>query len=599
MIRIALIGNPNVGKSSLFNSLTGQRQKVANWPGKTIECKRGICTLGNKKLEVLDLPGTYSLCPFSDDETEVLTAVASKDYDVLVQVVDASNLQRNLYLTTELLERTDKLIVALNMNDVAKKNGISLDTKCLEQEFGISFVLIDARKKQTLMPLIDKIKHEVNGQKVVSQEVKTNNKCTESTQTRYQRIAKSVKKATGCTENKTITAQKLDRVLLHPFLGPLIFLLIMFSVFNATYAISDPISEVIESLLSIFSDSVLQLCESLNAPDWFSSLISDGILAGIGAVLVFIAPIAVLTFFMYFLEDCGYLARAVVVLDAILSRIGIGAKAFIPLILGFGCNVPAILATKIIRNKKDRMIAILISPFISCSARLPVYILFVGVFFANDKALILFSLYLLGILIALMTAFALKKIIFKQEDSDLLIEIPKLQIPYFENLVSEIRMTLIHFISRATTVILAGSLIIWLLASLPYGVEYGSKDSFAGVIGDLISPIFSPLGFGSWQASLSILNGVMAKEVVISSLATSYSAQGYELNEAILENFTPASALSFMVFVLLYIPCIAVIGAILAQTKSLKITVLSTLYTFVIAWIVSFLVYNLALFLGM
>jgi len=600
-MRIVLIGNPNVGKSTLFNSLTGQKQKVANWPGKTIECKKGTCIITKEKIEIVDLPGTYSLCPFSDDESEVLDAISSDKYDVLVQVVDASNLQRNLYLTTELLEKTNKLIVALNMNEVAKKNGIELDIAQLENEFKIKFVQIDARKKSTLAPLIEtaiNLHKNKDKNKSVEEYTKTEDMdCKNNTQRRYERISKCMQRVSNCQKQKSFV-HGWDSIFLHSIIGPIVFLLIMFLIFNATYAISDPITEVIESWLEIFSQNILELFKILNTPKWFTSLILDGIIAGVGGILVFIAPITVLTFFMYFLEDCGYLARVVVVFDSWLSRLGIGAKAFIPLVLGFGCNVPAILATKIIRDKKDRLITILISPFISCSARLAVYVLFVSVFFVEHEPIVLFSLYILGIIVALITAFMLKRLVFKQEDCDLLIEIPKLQIPYFQNLYCEIRMTLIHFFGRATSVILAGSLIIWLLASLPYGVEYGSKESFAGIIGQTIAPIFEPLGFGEWQPSLAILNGIMAKEIVISSLATSYSAQPYELESVISNQFSSASALSFMVFVLLYIPCIAVVGATLTQTKNSRITLLSILYTFAVAWILSFATYNLALFFG-
>ncbi|MFH1785975.1 MAG: ferrous iron transport protein B [Candidatus Micrarchaeota archaeon] len=588
MIRVALLGNPNVGKSSLFNSLTGQKQKVANWPGKTIECKKGICKVGGDDIEIFDLPGTYSLSPFSDDEKIVDETLKSVDFDVIIQIADSSNIERNLYLTLELLERTRKVVVALNMDDIATKEGMKIDEKKLSKIFGIDFVKIDARKKNTLGNLL---LHAIN----VAKHPKSKSEALQSPKARYKLIQKAVQESVSCKSK--INENWFDKIALNQYLGPILFLLIMFSVFHLTFILSEPLSVLVDFVWGLPTSYFVEIIESIDSlPNWIVSLLEDGIIAGVGSIISFFPPIAVMMFLLYFLEDSGYLARAVVVLDSLLKKFGLGGKAFIPLLLGTGCNVPAIMATRIIKDTKTKLITIFSIPFMSCSARLPVYVLFAGVFFPNNEANIIFFMYILGFVVAILNALLLKTFVFKKEDEELLIELPKYHWPYLKNLFIETKMSVEHFARRAGTVILIASVAIWFLSSAPYGVDYGSKESVAGIIGSTIAPLFSPLGFDSWQSGLALFNGMVAKEIVISSFATTYGVgEEAELSSLILQDFSTPSALAFMVFVLLYVPCFAAMGTIKSETKSWKMTILSAIYYIVVAYGISFLIYSLAL----
>lgn len=592
MARIALLGNPNVGKSSLFNSLTGNRQKVANWPGKTIECKKGVCRVGKEKLEITDLPGTYSLTPFSDDEKVVEEALEKTEFDALVQIADSSNLERNLYLTLELLDKTDKLVVALNMSDVATKEGLEIDEEKLSKLLGVNFVRIDARDKKTLGPLLVKVA-QVSKKRA---KAKTARKASrvELVKGRYTLIQKAVDE---CVKKRKERQAKewFDGIALHPIIGPMLFLLVMYTVFQLTFFLSEPLTQGVEYAWGLAAEFVAAGVHDIAfAPAWAASLIENGVIAGVGSVISFFPQIAVMMFLLYFLEDSGYLARVVVVLDGFLKRVGLGGKAFIPLLLGLGCNVPAILATRIVREEKTRLGAILSIPFMSCSARLPVYVLFAGVFFPGNEANVIFLMYILGFAIAIATALIVKKKLGNEEE-ELLIELPRYHWPFLKNVYLETRNSVESFAKRAGTIILAASIVIWFLSSAPYGVEYGSQESLAGALGGAVAPLFSPLGFSSWQSGLALLNGMVAKEVVISTLATTHGL-GDEtgLPEAIAAEFTAASALAFMVFVLLYVPCFAALGAIKSETGSWKTTALATAYYLLAAYAAALIAYAIA-----
>jgi len=591
MLRVALIGNPNVGKSSLFNSLTGETQKVANWPGKTIECKRGVCKIGAEEVELFDLPGTYSLSPFSEDEKVVQETLNSIKFDAILQIADSSNLERNLYLTLELLEKTRKIVVALNMDDVAIKEGLKIDEEKLSKIFGIAFVKIDARKPKSLGALLLKITEAAGKPAGKSKTTHTEVKH------RYQLIREAVGEV--ITVRKKLADSWFDKFALHPVIGPILFFAIMFAVFHLTFLISEPLSSLVDLVWNTPTTAFVSWIGDFGLfPVWFVSLLKDGIVSGIGSVVSFFPQIAVMMFLLYFLEDSGYLARVVVVLDGFLKRFGLGGKAFIPLLLGFGCNVPAIMATRIVQDKKTRLVTILSIPFMSCSARLPVYILFAGVFFPDNAANVIFFMYLLGFLIAILSAFLFKSIL-RKEDEELLIELPRYHWPYPKNLYIETKNSLVHFAKRAGTVIFAASVVVWFISSAPYGVAYGSKDSVAGIIGSTIAPLFSPLGFNSWQAGLALLNGMVAKEIVVSSMATTYGlGDKAQLSHAIAQQFTPASALAFITFVLLYIPCFATMGTIKSETRSWKITLLAAVYYVIVAYVAAFAVFSVASVFG-
>jgi len=591
MLRVALIGNPNVGKSSFFNSLTGETQKVANWPGKTIECKRGVCKVGLEEMELFDLPGTYSLSPFSEDEKVVQDTLDSVRFDAILQIADSSNLERNLYLTLELLEKTRKVVVALNMDDVAAREGLRINEKKLSDIFGVDFVKIDARNPKSLGALLVKIAEAAEKPAEKPGRVHTDVKY------RYQLIREAVGEAV--TVRRELDGEWFDRIALHPFAGPVLFFAIMFAVFHLTFYFSEPLSSLVDLVWGAPMGLFVSWIQSLDFfPSWFLSLINDGIISGVGSVVSFFPQIAVMIFLLYFLEDSGYLARVVVVLDGLLKRFGLGGKALIPLLLGFGCSIPAVMAARIVRDKRTRLIATLSTPFMSCSARLPVYVLFTGVFFPDNAANVIFLMYLLGFLVAVASALVFKSML-KKEDEELLIELPRYHWPYPRNLYIETKNGVVGFAKRAGTVIFAASVAVWFLSSAPYGVEYGSKDSAAGMIGSAIAPLFYPLGFSSWQSGLALFNGMVAKEIVVSSMATTYGlGDEAQLSHAIAKDFSAASALSFITFVLLYIPCFAAMGTIKGETGSWKITLLAAAYYLAVAYAAAFIVFTLASGLG-
>jgi len=585
--RIALVGNPNVGKSSFFNSVSGESQKVANWPGKTIEKRSALIRLDGKEIELTDLPGAYSLAPLSEDERIVLDAISSKEkFDAIIQIVNSSNLERNLYLTTDLLSRGENVVCAINF--LGPSGGQGIDEKALGKGFGIPFVKVDARKKESALQAI-RLALESKG---AFRKKSALFKRSDSPKRRYLAISGILKGAVKRKATTPKTSLDFDSFALNPILGPLLFLAIMFGIFHLTFLLSEPINSLFDLLFGAPAELAVELAERAQfLPKWFPSLLENGILAGLGAVISFLPQIATMSFLLYFLEDSGYLARAAAVLDSLLRRFGLGGKAIIPMLLGFGCNVPAIMGTRIIREERAKKIAILSIPFMSCSARLPVYVLFSGVFFPGKEAVAVFCLYVLGFAVALLSAYFMKPLFSGGEGAGegrdiLLIELPKYQFPYPKNLVVDTRESLRSFAERAGTIILGASVVMWFLASAPYGVEYGSKESLAGSIGGIFSPVFAPLGFDSWHASLAIINGMVAKEVVISSFATTYgTGEGAELSRRISDEFSPDAAVAFMIFVLLYIPCFAALGAIRSETGSWKTTFLASIYYVAVAYI--------------
>ncbi len=661
MIRCALVGNPNVGKSTLFNLLTKGIQHIGNWPGKTIECKHGACNIGKEKILFFDLPGSYSLSPFSDEEEVVIESLSKNNFDVILQVADACNLQRNLYFTLELMKFSKNLIVAINKDDCAKKSGIYIDEEKLSKEFKIPFVKISAKNEEGIDILLKKIldfekketeyfiPDEIKNTKFSEFEKEANSfskeinvpskwlalkliekdtfaiKLAEKSDKGKELYLKSlaVKKTIEDSINsdiglyiakkrhefleevskKCISYKKdkketdIDKFVLNPIFGIPLFIFILWALFQLTFMASAPFSDLIEEFFVFLGNSITSSLEDINTPKWVISLVQDGVITGVGGILIFVPTILFLFIFLYALEDSGYMSRVAVILDGIAKKSGLCGKSFIPLVLGFGCNVPAIMSARILDKEKDRLTTMLLIPFMSCAARLPVYLIFIGVFFSQNQGLALLLLYLLGILLAIITSFILKKFIFKSEPGDLLIELPRYSFPSFKVVLVQAKNQTSAFIYRAGTIILAGSICIWFLSTMPYGVEYGSKESFSGIIGDVISPLFEPLGFGTWQASISLIFGFIAKEVVVSSMLISYGVGEEGLTDAISENFNLLSAISFMVFVLLYVPCIAVIGVLKRETNSWKITLGATAYYLVVAWIVSFIIFQIGLFL--
>lgn len=669
-IKIGLIGNPNVGKSTLFNALTGSKQHVGNWPGKTVEKKEGEFSFQNKKIKLVDLPGSYSLTAYTEEETVTTDFIIDEKPQAIIQIVDAQNLERNLFMTIQLLELGAPLFLVLNMNDLAKAEGIEIDQKKLSNLLGVPVFEVNAKKEIGLENLIKsaikqvenpcpekKIKltygTEINKEikkikKFLTQKdgnIKRKNWLSLKLLERDKRIEqelikksyyfdlkKEVEQSSTRLENtydkdiNTILANtrygfikglgkdvikrekeeknkrwgdKFDNIVTNKYFGIPFFLIIAWLLFQVTFKLSEPLMNLIEILFTWLNETLISLFEKWNFPKWIISLIIDGILGGVGGILTFVPIIGLLFLLIALLEQSGYMARVAYVMDKFMHKLGLHGKAFIPLILGFGCNVPGIMATRTLQTKKDRLLTILINPFMSCGARLPVYALLAGAFFNAYQGLVIFSIYVLGIIMAIVVGLVFKKILYKKLSSPFVIELPPYRLPTLKGILIYVSERIWIFIKKAGSVILIFSIIIWFLASIPFGVDYGSQDSLAGQVGQKISPIFKPLGFDNWQSSVALMFGFVAKEVVVGTFGTLYGIEDVEsqettdsLSQALQLDFTPLSAYAFMVFVLFYLPCITVIAVIRKETNSFKWPLIVILYTTGIAWMISFIVYQ-------
>ncbi len=658
MTNIALMGNPNCGKTTLFNGLTGSNQHVGNWPGVTVEKKEGVFKHKGENYNIIDLPGTYSLGNYSEDESVATNYILKNKPSVVINVVDATNLERNLYLTTQLLELDIKVVIALNMMDEAKKRKINIDLNKLSKELNVPIVPTIASKENGLDDLKEMVvKTIVSGQEFIAPKIYPSDlmekfskyaslfegvtsdypretlalKLLEGDETvfksiegkikdpgslkneidlaqlqivdsRYEFISRVVEKSVTKPKDNTETiTDKIDKIVTHKYLGIPIFILIMFLIFQLTFTIGeDLLGESIGGVIDFLASNVNLLLTKLHAPAWLVSLIGEGLFQGVGAVLEFIPLIMILYFFIGILEDTGYMARAAYVMDRVMKKVGLHGKTFIPMIVGFGCNVPGVMATRTLDNKKDRMVAMLINPFMSCGAKLPIYLVFVAAFFPDKGGLVLFILYALGILIALIMGKIFSSTLFKGVESNFIMELPPYRAPIFKYVVKDMWDKVYGFIKRAGTVIFSVVTLLWILANLPHGVEPYSQASLLGKIGSFISPIFKPAGFGTWQASVSLFAGIAAKEAVVATLGMVYAgvSEGSKLVTAIQSHFTSLSAASFLVMTLLYTPCIAVIGTIKNETGSMKWAIFTAVYTFVLAWIAAVLVFQVGSLLG-
>lgn len=593
-IIVGLIGNPNVGKSTLFNTITGARQRVGNWPGKTVEKKEGELEYENRKIKIVDLPGSYSLNAYSEEENVSSDFILLQKPDLLIQIVDAQNLSRNLFLTTQLIELRVPMILVLNMNHLAKKKGTFINIDFLSKKLGIQIIEIDARKKSAVKPLLEAILKVIKHNKI--SHLKIDIAFPDIRYKFIKDLENYVIKRDILKKGKTFE-EKIDRVVINKYFGIPLFLVVSWLMFQVTFVLSKPIIDLIGVIFKLLGNNISYLLSHFGASKLFTSLITKGIVGGVGGVLVFVPVISILFFFISILEDSGYMARVAYIMDRFMRNIGLHGKAFIPLILGFSCNVPGIMATKTLETKKDRLLTTLINPFMSCSTKLPVYILFAGIFFPKNQGLVIFSLYLLGILVAISMGFILNKYLIKEEVSPFIIELPPYHMPSITGIFIHVWTRVSQFIKKAGTIILAFSIIIWFLASFPNGVEYGSQKSYFGNLGQIISPVLSPLGFSNWKMAVALLFGVVAKEVIIGTFNTLYS--GVSLVSALRHDFTPLSAYSFMVFILLYAPCVATLATVKKETNSWKWPIFMIIYTTVIAWFMAFIIYQTGLIFGL
>jgi ferrous iron transport protein B len=708
-IQIALVGNPNSGKTTLFNYASGSKEKVGNYAGVTVDSKEARYKQSGYTFSIVDLPGTYSLKSYSPEEIYLRNYIFDNKPDIVVNIVDASNLERNLYLTTQLIDMGIQVVIALNMYDELEKKGDVLDYDSLGKLFGVPIIPTVSSKGKGIKALFNKlievyenrepiVRHihinygtEIENSicaiqakiKIEENRVFTNivsarylaiellendkefsnsiTRCTNSmeiiqtarkeylkleklfsdpvetviTDLRYGFISGALKETLKINKEERLRKTKvIDTYLTNRYLGIPIFVLFMWLTFYATFKLGGYPKywlEVGTGLLSEFLNNIMN-------PGIVRDFLVEGIIGGVGGVVVFLPNIVILFLFISFMEDTGYMARAVFIMDKIMHKIGLHGKSFIPLFMGFGCNVPAIMATRIIESRRDRMITMLITPFMSCSARLPVYILFISAFFAKNQGTVLFLLYVLGMIFAVLSALFLKRVFFKTVEIPFVMELPPYRVPTVRSILKHVIFRTGLYFRKIGGVILIASVIVWILSNFPRDIQL-SKDfpaeisiieksalpdlqksesvnklileqkseeqskSYMGIIGHSIEPVMKPLGF-DWRLSVSILSGLAAKEVVVSTLGVIFQAENDSGKTSLVEKiqtqkgpdgknlFSPLIAFSFMLFILTYFPCIGVVAAIKRESGSWKWAAFTVVYTTSIAWLLSFTVFQ-------
>lgn len=686
---IAIAGNPNSGKTALFNAITGAKQHVGNWPGVTVEKKEGLIRRDGNEALLVDLPGTYAFGSRALDETIARDFVINEDPDAVINVVDSTHLERNLYLTLQLLEMGVPVVIALNMYDEAESLNLQIDVEKLSGLLGVEViptVAVDGKGVDDLVccatrtgqasqnrkdqletqitqrpPIIDygdSIEAEItllekhltkaSGSKqgldwrwyaiklleadttIHAQLESMLWKSTVSSRTTFDlktELAKAltrIRQASGSEPIDLITEARyskaaqiakavigqssdpaksssyaIDRIVLNPWLAYPIFFGVIWLMFKITFTLSEPIAEWFVTLFDMFGSMVRGMLMGLGVPLTLVDFLVDGIISGVGAVLEFAPPIFLLFLVISILEDIGYMARAALLSDRLMRAVGLHGKAFIPMILGFGCNVTGILATRSLDSPRDRLISILINPLISCAGRLPVYVLFATAFFKEKRSLVVFSLYVMGVLLAALAAKILSLFIESDASSTFVLELPPYRMPRISAVLTHTWERGKEFLHKAGTVILLAVAIVWILANMPPGTGPGSPESLIGRIGTAIAPILKPAGFGTWEAAVALIFGVVAKELIIGTLGVLYSASDASLTLAIQKAWTPLSAYAFLVMVLVYVPCVATIASIRRETGSWKWTTLAVAYTLVLGWILAVFVYQIGMLVGL
>ncbi|HLC43662.1 MAG TPA: ferrous iron transport protein B [Patescibacteria group bacterium] len=591
-ITIALIGNPNTGKTSLLNSLTGMSLHVGNWPGKTVEKKEGTFKFRGETIHIIDLPGTYSIKPYSEEEKVSDNYIKNGDADVIIQVVDINTLPRNLIMAYEILALNKKVILAFNFNEEAKKKGLAIDVAKIGHLLEVPVVCIEANRGKNNDALLEAVVSTVKGEFKQPQYLKSLCLGTSTEIDRVKAMAFFTDKIKPYYRDTSLQSRirRADRIILNKYSSFPIFLLVMILMFKIIFAVSGPLIGIMNSF---FENLATRIPTTL--PSYIHSFIENGLLGGIGTVLSF-APLIFFLFSMIaILEDSGYLGRTVILVDRLFQKFGISGRSFIPMILGFGCNVPAILATRTIKNHKERTIAIMTSSFISCGARLPVYALFAGIFFPKHAVAVISGLYALGIVVNLIVSLILSRLIKNNEPKSLIIELPPYRFPVLKNILKHAWLHTREFMHRAATFIFVVVLIVWLFASLPLGVEYGSRESWIGQFGQSIAPVFSPLGFGYWTFAVALIFGLLAKEVVIGTLGTLYGVSTVGLASVLPSDISLLGVISFLVFVSLYTPCVAAMVTIRKESGRLSLAIAQPIIAVLIAWTAAFITYRIGL----
>ena len=713
IINVALVGNPNSGKTTLYNFASGSRERVGNYGGVTVAAHEASFRQSSYTFQVVDLPGTYSMTEYTPEELFVRTYITENNPDVVINVVDASNLERNLYLTTQLIDMNIKVVIALNMYDELEKKGTRLDYEALGKMIGIPIIPTVASKGKGINELFEKIidvyedrdpivrhihiNYGYNLENAISHIqsiIKESEEITDRYSSRYLSIKLLEKDSatlmqiasypisekiktqcnieihalekeykeksetiitdakygfiTGALNETCITCAEIrknrfaiDDILTHKYFGFPVFVFFMWLMFQTTFSLGSYPMDLIDSGVGWVGNLIRNAMTAGPLRD----LLVDGIIGGVGGVIIFLPNILILFFFISFMEDSGYMARASFIMDKLMHRIGLHGKSFIPMLMGFGCNVPAIMATRTLENRKDRLLTMMIIPFMSCSARLPIYVLLISAFFHRYQGLILVSIYFIGILIAILVAMAMKRILFAKQDVPFVMELPPYRIPTLRNTSKHMWHKGVQYLKKMGTVILVASILIWALGYFPRNVKYSTgydeqialissnnnlndstktgqkriielskmsekqEKSYIGQLGHLIEPVLSPLGF-DWKIGMSIITGLAAKEIVVSTMGVLYQADTGDgnvsgnLQSKLKEQthsygslkgkkvFTPLVAYCFMLFILIYFPCIASVAAI-KKESNLKWAMFIMIYTTVIAWIVSFLVFQI------
>jgi len=649
-VEISIIGNPNVGKTSLFNLLTGAKQYVANWPGVTVEKKIGNFKYKDKRFKLVDLPGVYTLSAKSEDETVAKDYLLSNSSEIVIVVADALNLESSMFLLFQLIEIDMKTILVINSVDEAREKGRIIDPSPISKTLNIPVILTSAKTgegKEVLLEEVYKLSKEKNIVKskiMYPEEIEKFISFFEDKVSKYPKINSKYQNYIGSSwlpiyflefgyedldlseeflaelktnfdidelKNKYLNwkfnfisylvtssiikegidwslRDILDHVFTHKVLGILIYVFALFAVFSLTFSLAQPLSDLLDTAFIFFGNSIREL---VNIP-WLESLLVDGVIGGVGGVLIFIPQIFILFFFLGFLEESGYLPRAAFLVDRIARNFGLSGRSFMSIILGFGCNVPAIISTKTIANKKERLALILSLPFASCSARLPVYILLISAFFSTHAATIMLLVYLSSIALVLISSKFLQRFITQSEDIPFIIELPRFRMPTLKNLSFYTWNRGKHFLQKAGGIILIATIVIWFLSFFPtFGADIDG--SFAASIGRVFEPLTHHLGW-DWRINTGLIFGVAAKEIIVSSYTTIFNIGEDSLTYALQNALTPAAALALIFFVLSYVPCFATLATIKTETNGWKWTIFSFVYTIVVAYLIA----NLVFFVG-
>ncbi|WP_317316038.1 ferrous iron transport protein B [Amedibacillus dolichus] len=678
-VLIALAGNQNSGKTTLFNRLTGSNQHVGNFPGVTVERKEGTIK-SYKEATLVDLPGIYSFSPYTSEEVVTRDFILEGHPDVLINIVDATNIERNLYLSLQLLELEIPMVIALNMMDEVNASGNSIDVKKLSDKLGVPVVPISAGKNEGIFDLIDTLKKTVREIKpkqsddevlkmpqfdfcsgevhraihaiahIVEDHARrlqyplrfTATKLVEGDELIEQalalhqddrdiidKIVQSMEQALGLDReaaladmrytyieqlvkecvvkrNETLAhvrSEKLDRIFTHKYLGIPVFIMIMLAVFYLTFGpIGGTLKALMEEGVGYVIDALSAFLVSVGVSDWLHALIIDGICNGVGSVVSFLPLIVVLFFFLSLLEDSGYMARVAFVMDKALRKIGLSGKSFVPMLIGFGCSVPAIMSARTLSSERDRKMTIIVTPFMSCSAKLPIYGMITAAFFPEHTALVLIAVYGLGILVAIVSALLLKRTVFQGEPIPFVLELPNYRIPDARSVVLHMWEKAKDFLVRAFTIIFVASILIWFLQSFDFTLHMvaDSGESMLAQLGTWLSHIFAPLGFEDWRASTALVTGITAKESVVSTLSVLTNATSDAgLSAALMNIFTPVSAFAYLCFTVLYMPCVAAFAATKRELGSMKEAMFTALFQTGVAYIVALIVYQLGTLLFM